>query len=207
MHYFLCLDKALQKGRHAHPPPSPPNPHLAADCTGERTAPRGALMPPVIICDTRLSLRSGAKQQPEHSGEQQGRELISQPSGAGKRCRHHPVVLKPDWSKEPPYTCKWYFNSEVKNAEPPAWSILLKKAYRVLRTALLAYVDGIFCEAGGIFGVPPGASFFFHHSAQGITTPTLPPAPFFEISKDNFQAQRILMHFRYFKSQYYCFIS
>lgn len=75
---------------------------LSADCTGDRMAPRGALMPPVIICDTQLSLSlESYKQQPEHSREQQGQELISQPSGAGKRCRHHPVVLKPDWSKEP----------------------------------------------------------------------------------------------------------
>lgn len=71
-----------------------------ADCTGDRTAPRGALMPLVIICNTQLSLES-YKQQPEHSREQQGHELISQPSGAGKWCRHHPLVLKPDWSKEP----------------------------------------------------------------------------------------------------------
>ncbi|KAG8008306.1 hypothetical protein GBF38_019417 [Nibea albiflora] len=46
-------------------------------------APRGALMPLVIICNTQLSLES-YKQQPEHSREQRGHELISQPSGAGK---------------------------------------------------------------------------------------------------------------------------
>lgn len=37
----------------------------------------------VTICNTQLSLES-YKQQPEHSREQQGHELISQPSGAGK---------------------------------------------------------------------------------------------------------------------------
>lgn len=82
------------KGQHAHL-----SPH-AADCTGDAMAPRGALMPLVIICNTRLSLEA-RKQQPEHSREQQGHELISQPSGAGKWCRHHPLVLEPDWSKEP----------------------------------------------------------------------------------------------------------
>lgn len=60
---------------------------LSADYTGDRMAPRGALMPLVIICDTQLSLSlslESYKQQPEHSREQQGQELISQPSGAGK---------------------------------------------------------------------------------------------------------------------------
>lgn len=99
IHHFLCLDKALQKAdMHVF--------LLSADCTGDRMAPRGALMPLVIICDTQLALSlslESYKQQPEHSREQQGQELISQPSGAGKWCRHHPVVLKPDWSKEPPH--------------------------------------------------------------------------------------------------------
>lgn len=46
-----CLDKALQKA----------NMHIflpAADCTGDRMAPRRALMPLVIICNTQLSLES-----------------------------------------------------------------------------------------------------------------------------------------------------
>lgn len=94
--------------------PHPPTPTPAAGCSGDRMAPRGALMPLVIICDTQLSLspsrslRSRANSSRNIPGEQRGHELISQPSGAGKRCRHHPVVLKPDWSKEPP-TCKWSF--------------------------------------------------------------------------------------------------
>lgn len=54
-----------------------------ADCTGDRIAPCGAFMPFVIICKTQLSLES-YKQQPEHSREQQGHELISQTSEAGK---------------------------------------------------------------------------------------------------------------------------
>lgn len=113
VYHFLYLDKALQKA----------NVHIflpTADCTGDRMAPRSALMPLVIICNTQPSLES-CKQQPEHSREQRGHELISQPSGAGKWCRHHPLVLEPDWSKEPPHA------NGVKNEDQPAWSISLKQ--------------------------------------------------------------------------------
>ena len=72
-----------------------------ADCTGDRTAPRCALMPLVVICNTQLSPEP-CKRQPGNSEEQRGHELISQPSGAGKWCRHHPFDLEPDWSKRAP---------------------------------------------------------------------------------------------------------
>ena len=46
--HFLCVNKDLQKAdMHMFP--------AAAECSGDRTAPRGALMPLVIICDTHSS--------------------------------------------------------------------------------------------------------------------------------------------------------
>lgn len=47
--HVLCLHKALRKADIRVFLP-------AADCLGDRMAPRGALMPLVVICDTQLSL-------------------------------------------------------------------------------------------------------------------------------------------------------
>ena len=63
VYHFLCLNKALRKATVHMFPPAPPNTRLP-DCTGDGMAPRVALMPLVIICDTQLSLES-CKQQPE----------------------------------------------------------------------------------------------------------------------------------------------
>lgn len=64
---FLCLNNALRKAT-VHMflslPPTSQSPPPLPDCTGDGTAPRGALMPLVIICDIQLSLES-CKQQPE----------------------------------------------------------------------------------------------------------------------------------------------
>lgn len=97
----------------------------SADCTGDRMAPQGALMPFVIICNTHISLLSRANSSQNIPKEQQGHELISQPSGAGKRCRHHPLVLEPDWAKKEPhmYVSVWCKTTGgVRNANGLAWS-------------------------------------------------------------------------------------
>lgn len=63
-------------------------------------------------------------------------------------------------------------------------------------------------KLGESLGYLRGLFFFFSAlSTRNHHPHTTPTPPFFEISKDNFQAQRILMHFGYFKSQYYGFIS
>lgn len=106
-------DKAFQKAS-THDSP--------VQVTG--TAPRCALRSFIIICNTQLSLES-YKQQLEHSRELQGHELISQPSGAGKWCRHQPLVLEPYWAEKEP--CMQVWATEVTNADFIACTALLKQ--------------------------------------------------------------------------------
>lgn len=121
--HFLCLNKAPAKGRHRRLSP-------AADCWGDRMAPRGALMPLVIICDTQLSLspspslRSRANSSRNIPGSSGGMSLSPNPVEQVNDV----VITQLCWSliglKSP--TCKWSFISEVKNADPRAPSMFLK---------------------------------------------------------------------------------
>lgn len=155
--HFLCLNEELQKA----------DMHIflaAADYSGDGMAPRGALMPLVIIYDTQLSLSpSRSLRIPANSSRNIPR------SSGGMSLSPSPVEQVNDvvisqlcWSliglKSP--TCKWSFISEVKNADPRARSIFLKeKCLRLQsfrKTVLLLHTPFNLWS----FGLPPGLTQF-----------------------------------------------
>lgn len=152
--HFLCLNEELQKA----------DMHIslaAADCSGDRMAPRGALMPLVIICDTQLSLspsrslRIRANSSRNIPGSSGGTSLSPSPVEQVNDV----VIIQLCWSliglKSP--TCKWSFISEVKNAHPLAWSRFLKeKCLRLQKTVLLLHTHFNLWS----FGLPPGLPQF-----------------------------------------------